>query len=66
MSTPEPNIKPVDTSKHKLYIIITGFGIVGALGAMAVWLPDNAVKVEFALGAAIGGILAFLAGSKKA
>ena len=46
-------------------IIIAAFGITGALAAMSVFFPDNALKVAPILTGVTGAILGFIAGRKK-
>lgn len=60
---PQADVNVYDTNGTQ--IIIAAFGITGALAAMSVFFPDNALKVAPILTGVTGAILGFIAGRKK-
>lgn len=67
MSDPPKIDATVTTTDPKwpVTIILTAFGIIGTLAGASILLPDQALKVETILAAAISGLFGFIAGRKS-
>lgn len=68
--TPSPteiqaNISTLSNQRLSWSIILTAFGIIGALAGFSIYIPDNALKVETIVASAISGLFGFIAGRKS-
>lgn len=58
------NVAPVKNQRYAVIIILTAFGIAGALAGLAIWQPDAAMRVEALVTLVVGGLFGFIAGRK--
>lgn len=59
------NISTVNNQRLSWSIILSAFAIIGALAGASIYMPDNALKVETIIAAAISGLFGFIAGRKS-
>ena len=64
-SEAQVNISTQHNQKLGWSIILTAFGIIGALAGFSIYTPDNALKVETIVTASISGLFGFIAGRKS-
>lgn len=61
----DANVATIKNQRLSATIILSAFGIAGALAAGAIYLPENALRVEAIITLVVGGLMGFIAGRKS-
>lgn len=62
MSDSEKPVSQITNQRYGTTIILSAFGIVGAITAAAIVFPENAAKVGAIIAATTSSLIAFIAG----